>query len=92
MDNKTLYLQRMMKSHKRRANVFAIAGSKRGVGKTNVAANLAGWFLNTRVYDAGMLVRDERFSAALRLRKPVVLACPKIAYYLIAGGVSSEID
>jgi len=40
-------------------------------------AGVARRFLNTHVYDAGVLLRDERFSAAARLRKPVVLAYPK---------------
>jgi len=39
--------------------------------------NVARRFLNTDVYDAGVLVRDDRLSSAVRLRKPVVLAYPK---------------
>jgi flagellar biosynthesis protein FlhG len=34
-------------------------------------------FLNTHVYDAGILLKDEQLSCAVRLRKPVVLAHPK---------------
>jgi len=40
-------------------------------------ANVAGRFLNARVYNAGVLMKDERLSSAVRLRKPVVLAHPK---------------
>ncbi len=41
MKNETLYLQQMMESYKRPANVLAITSGKGGVGKTNIAANLA---------------------------------------------------
>lgn len=40
-------------------------------------ANVVRRFLNTHVYDAGILLRDEQLSSAVRLRKPVVLAHPK---------------
>lgn len=40
-------------------------------------ANVARRFLNAHVYDAGVLVRDERLGSAVRLRKPVVLAYPE---------------
>jgi len=40
-------------------------------------ANVAKRFLNAHVYDAGVLVRDERLVSAIRLRKPVVLSYPK---------------
>jgi len=40
-------------------------------------ATVAGRFLNARVYNAGVLMKDERLSSAVRLRKPVVLAHPK---------------
>jgi len=40
-------------------------------------ASVAKQFLNTQVYDAGVLLRDERLSSAIRLRKPVVLTYPK---------------
>ena len=40
-------------------------------------ANVAGRFLNTHVYNAGILLKDERVSCAVRARKPVVLAHPK---------------
>lgn len=39
--------------------------------------NVARRFLDTDIYDAGVLVRDDRLSSAVRLRKPVVLAYPK---------------
>lgn len=41
MRNESLYLQQMMESHKRPANVLAITSGKGGVGKTNISANLA---------------------------------------------------
>jgi len=41
MQSETLYLQQMMESHVRPANVLAITSGKGGVGKTNIAANLA---------------------------------------------------
>ena len=40
-------------------------------------ANVVRRFLNAHVYDAGVLLRDEQLSSAVRLRKPVVLAHPK---------------
>lgn len=40
-------------------------------------ANVAQQFLNTHVYYAGVFLRDERLSSAVRQRKPVVLAYPK---------------
>ena len=40
-------------------------------------ANVAGRFLNARVYNAGVLIKDEQLSSAVRMRKPVVLAYPK---------------
>ncbi len=40
-------------------------------------ANVAEQFLNTHIYYAGVLLKDERLSSAVRLRKPVVLAYPK---------------
>lgn len=41
-------------------------------------AGVAKQFLNTQVYNAGVLLRDERLSDAVRLRKPVVLSYPKV--------------
>ena len=40
-------------------------------------ANVAQQFLNTHVYYAGVLLKDERLVNAVRLRKPVVLAYPR---------------
>jgi flagellar biosynthesis protein FlhG len=40
-------------------------------------ADVSRRFLGVTVYDAGMLLRDEKLSAAVRQRKPVVLAYPK---------------
>ncbi len=40
-------------------------------------ANVAQQFLSTHVYYAGVLLKDERLSSAVRLRKPVVLAYPR---------------
>jgi flagellar biosynthesis protein FlhG len=40
-------------------------------------ANVAGRFLNAHVYNAGVLLKDERLNWAVRYRKPVVLAHPK---------------
>ncbi len=40
-------------------------------------ANVARRFLNVDVYEAGVLLRDERLISALRQRKPVVQAYPK---------------
>lgn len=38
--------------------------------------NVARQFLNAHVYNAGVLLRDQRLTLAVRLRKPVVLAYP----------------
>jgi len=40
-------------------------------------SNVARQFLNTHIYYAGVLLKDERLSFAVRQRKPVVLAYPK---------------
>lgn len=39
--------------------------------------SVAKQFLNTHIYDAGVLLGDERLGYAVRLRKPVVLSYPK---------------
>jgi flagellar biosynthesis protein FlhG len=39
-------------------------------------AGVASRFLNTHVYDAGVVLRDEKLAASVRMRKPVVLAYP----------------
>jgi flagellar biosynthesis protein FlhG len=40
-------------------------------------STVASRFLNTSVYEAGVLLRDELLTSAVRQRKPVVLAYPK---------------
>ena len=40
-------------------------------------ANVAARFLNTHIYDAGVLLTDERLTSAVKARTPVVLAYPK---------------
>ncbi|MHC4159870.1 MAG: MinD/ParA family protein [Planctomycetota bacterium] len=40
-------------------------------------AGVATRFLNAHIYDAGVIVRDERVASAVQLQKPVVLAYPK---------------
>ena len=40
-------------------------------------ANVVKQFLNTQIYSAGVLLKDEHVSSAVKLRKPVVLAYPK---------------
>ncbi len=48
-------------------------------------ADVAGRFLNTAVYEAGVLRRDESLLLAVRKREPVVLAYPK-------AGISEAFD
>lgn len=50
-----------------------------GEGRTiyRQIADVAGRFLNTPVYEAGVLCRDEALASAVRRRTPVVLAYPK---------------
>ncbi len=43
-------------------------------------SEVAGRFLNTPVYDAGVLCRDEALVSAVRKRMPVVLAYPKSSF------------
>jgi len=40
-------------------------------------SSVAKQFLNTHIYDAGVLLGDDRLGCAVRLRKPVVLSYPK---------------
>ena len=54
-------------------------------------ANVAKQFLSTHIYDAGVFLRDERLSCAVRLRKPVVLSYPKAQDYLVIGGPGSKV-
>ena len=55
-------------------------------------ANVAKRFLNTHVYDAGTLLRDERLSSAVRLRKPVVLAYPKAQISLSLVALAAKLS
>ena len=48
-------------------------------------ADVARKFLQTNLYYAGTLLKDERLCAAVRSRTPVVLAYPKSADQLVAG-------
>lgn len=48
-----------------------------GIKTYQQIANVVTRFLNTPVYDAGVLLKDERLTSAVRLRKPVVLSYPK---------------
>ncbi len=40
-------------------------------------ANVSRRFLDTHIYNAGVLLRDSKLTSAIRMRKPVVLAYPK---------------
>jgi flagellar biosynthesis protein FlhG len=40
-------------------------------------ADVSQKFLKTTIYEAGILLKDEKLSAAVRIRRPVVLAYPK---------------
>jgi len=57
-------------------------------------ASTAQRFLNTHLYDAGVILRDSRVSDAVRLRKPVIQAYPKsqasLALNVIARRLSSS--
>jgi flagellar biosynthesis protein FlhG len=55
---------------------------------TEVAAR----FLNTPVYDAGILCRDELVSSAVRRREPVVLAYPRSAIAEHFAAISARIS
>jgi flagellar biosynthesis protein FlhG len=55
-------------------------------------ANVAKRFLNSHVYDAGVLVKDERLSSAVRLRKPVVLAYPKAQITLSLVALAAKLN
>jgi flagellar biosynthesis protein FlhG len=55
-------------------------------------AKVAKRFLNIHVFDAGVLLRDERMIAAVRLRKPVVLAYPKAQISASLMALAAKID
>ena len=55
-------------------------------------ANVAKRFLDTHVYDAGVLVRDDRMISAVRLRKPVVLAYPKAQITLSLVALAAKLS
>jgi len=54
-------------------------------------ANVAGRFLNVHVYNAGILLKDERLSSSARLRKPVVLAHPKSQITSSLAGLAAKL-
>jgi flagellar biosynthesis protein FlhG len=53
--------------------------------------NVAKRFLNIHVYDAGILLRDERLVSAVRQRKPVVLAYPRAEITLSLGALAAKL-
>ena len=55
-------------------------------------ANVAGRFLNAHVYNAGVLLQDERLNWAVRCRKPVVLAYPKSQITLSLGALAAKLN
>jgi len=54
--------------------------------------NVAKRFLNIHVYDAGILLRDERLISAVRQRKPVVLAYPRAGITLSLGALAAKLS
>jgi len=54
-------------------------------------ANVAKRFLNTTVYDAGVLLRDERVISAVQMRKPVVLAYPTANITLSLAALAAKL-
>ena len=54
--------------------------------------NVVKRFLNAHVYDAGVILRDERVSSAVRLRKPVVLAYPKAQISLSLAALAAKLS
>ncbi len=54
-------------------------------------ANVTGRFLNTHVYNAGVLLKDERLNWAVRHRKPVVLAHPKSQITLSLAALAAKL-
>ncbi len=49
-------------------------------------------FLNTHIYDAGVLLKDETVSLAVRQRKPVVLAYPKSQISLSLAALAAKMS
>ena len=55
-------------------------------------AKVAKRFLNIYVYDAGILLRDERLISAVRQRKPVVLAYPRAGITLSLTALAAKLN
>ena len=55
-------------------------------------ANVAKRFLNTTVYSAGILLRDERVTSAAKLRKPVVLAYPRAEITVSLSALAAKLS
>jgi flagellar biosynthesis protein FlhG len=49
-------------------------------------------FLNTHLYDAGVFLKDERLTSAVRQRKPVVLAYPKSQISLSLATLAAKLS
>jgi flagellar biosynthesis protein FlhG len=55
-------------------------------------ASVAKRFLNAHVYEAGILLKDDRVAAAVRQRKPVVLAYPKSQITLSLAAMATKLS
>ena len=55
-------------------------------------ANVAQRFLQTNLYYAGTLLRDERLCHAVRARQPVVLAYPRSRFSLSLAALAARLD
>ena len=55
-------------------------------------ANVTGRFLNAHVYNAGVLLKDERLNWVVRHRKPVVLAHPKSQITLSLAALAAKLS
>lgn len=55
-------------------------------------ATVAARFLNTHIYDAGILLKDEKLIEAVRMRKPVVLAYPKAKITLSLAALAAKLS
>jgi len=55
-------------------------------------SSVASRFLDTHVYSAGVLVRDERLAWAVGMRKPVVLAYPKAKVTIALATLASKLS